>query len=124
MLVDPDVPLLSPPTHTPLSFRGAASGPLLFSAVQPCVAGFYCPVGSTSSRAFYCGGSASVPNAAAFFCPEGSGAPSLVGEGNYSVGSPLAEPHRRSGQVECPAGRYCVAGVAVSYAGEGVRLFC
>jgi hypothetical protein len=68
-----------------------------------CDAGFYCPAGSTSSRAFACGGVAS-------FCPTGSASPSPVGAGNYSV--PLSSPlNQRSGQAACPPNRVCSGGV-------------
>jgi hypothetical protein len=52
-----------------------------------CTAGFYCPVGSYSSRAVACGGDADSPDAATFYCPQGAAGPSIVGVGNYSVGS-------------------------------------
>jgi hypothetical protein len=68
-----------------------------------CDAGFYCPAGSTSSRAFACGGVAS-------FCPTGSASPSPVGAGNYSI--PLSSPlNQRSGQAACPPNRVCSGGI-------------
>ena len=79
----------------------------------PCTGGFYCPLASSSSQAFACGGNDSARDAAAFYCPVGSGAPLAVGAGSYSTGSSLTSPHQRTGQEVCSPGTYCVLGVQV-----------
>lgn len=78
----------------------------------PCTAGFFCPEGSRSSQAFACGGNASNPLAATFYCPAGSWEPLPVGVGNYSYGSSVEAPHRRTAQSICPVGSFCIAGRA------------
>ena len=78
-----------------------------------CVAGFYCPAGSTLNTQLACGGTAATSDAAAYYCPAGSGSRASVGDGNYTVGSPGDSPHVRTGQAVCPRGAYCSGGVQV-----------
>ena len=78
-----------------------------------CAPGYYCPIGSTSNVQRPCGGNASDDDAAVYYCPPASGAPLVVGVGNYSTGSDAGSPNLRSGQAECPAGTYCVNGTQV-----------
>lgn len=85
----------------------------------PCTAGFYCPLGASSSQALACGVSDRNPSAASVFCPEGASAPMAVGPGNYSTGSTMGTPHRRTGQEVCPAGSFCLLGLLVSWATAG-----
>ena len=80
----------------------------------PCTPGFFCPLGSSSSQAYPCGGNASDPLAAAFYCPTGSGSPQAVSSGFYSTGSGTDAPHVASGQALCPAGAYCAQGLKVT----------
>ena len=79
----------------------------------PCAAGHYCPPGTSSNQKFACGGTADAVDAATVYCPEGVGAPLPVGEGNYSVGSDEAAPHKRTAQERCEPGTYCQLGVKV-----------
>jgi hypothetical protein len=79
----------------------------------PCTAGYFCPAGSTSSRARACGGDATRRDAATWYCLQGSESALRVGPGNYSTGSPDGSPHLRTGQSVCPSGYFCADGVKV-----------
>ncbi len=79
----------------------------------PCTAGYFCPPGSTSSRAHACGGGEEQQDAESYYCPQGSTTALRVGQGNYSTGSPDHAPHVRTGQSVCTPGHYCVGGVKV-----------
>lgn len=79
----------------------------------PCTAGFFCPLGSSSSQPFACGNSSAAPDAAAWYCPEGSSEPLPVLQGYFSEGSSVDTPHQRSSQTRCPIGSFCVLGVKV-----------
>ncbi|CAM9193439.1 unnamed protein product, partial [Discosporangium mesarthrocarpum] len=67
----------------------------------PCPAGRYCPEATASRDGQLCG-------SPELYCPEGSGAPSIVGEGNYTFGGPADQ---RVGEAICPRGSYCVKGL-------------
>jgi hypothetical protein len=71
----------------------------------PCPAGYLCPrVGTSDPFATPCGD-------ASVYCPAGSTAPQPVPLGLYST--PISsDPAHRSGVAGCPAGSYCVHGVA------------
>ncbi len=92
---------------------GCADRQWLPTCNGPCTAGYYCPAGSTSSRAEACGGGPTQAGAAAHYCPAGSAEARVVGIGNYSTGSPDDTPHLRTGQAVCPAGHFCDSGVLV-----------
>ena len=64
--------------------------------------GYYCPPGTVSPAV--CGNSS-------VYCPGGSASPTVATSGYYTVGS---TPSVMSSQNICPAGSYCVAGVAIS----------
>ena len=92
--------------------HGAAAFPLSYKCpagdASLCEPGYYCPMGSTSSRMVPCGGST-------LYCPRASSVPTPVSVGYYTV--PLG-PNRatnRSSQLECPRGSYCIG---------GIRTFC
>ena len=84
-------------THAPLP------SPSLHPTGAP---GFFCPLGSTTSQAFFCGG-------AQFYCPLGSGAPQPVVDGFYS-GPPGAVATMRSTVLPCPPLRSCSGGLILS----------
>ena len=69
-----------------------------------CDEGFYCPVASVSSQQVACGG-------ASFFCEAEAGAPTAVTSGWFSTPTTNVAT-QRSGQTACPAGSYCLGGVA------------
>ncbi|GMF50831.1 unnamed protein product [Phytophthora fragariaefolia] len=85
----------------------------------PCLAGYYCPRGSTSATQLTCGG-------VDVFCPTGSAFPTQVSPGHYTVGGVVlakgslttdaleAEREKdkvtRVAQRPCEPGHYCVGG--------------
>ena len=83
-----------------------------------CLAGFYCPSGSTSATEMQCGG-------AAYFCPAGSSrrgrvllgggvGPTHLNDGaHYSIGTTPGDLGllQRERQKRCPAGSFCIGGI-------------
>ena len=69
----------------------------------PCNAGHYCESGSDNVTQFKCGGNH-------VYCPVGSSAPTLALPGQRTIGD---SNETRNGTVHCPAGSYCVGGVAI-----------
>ena len=69
-----------------------------------CEEGFYCPVGSTSSQMYSCGGDA-------YYCPRGSSIRTPVSMGYYTIPVGIQRAMNRSSQLECPRGSYCVGGI-------------
>ena len=72
-----------------------------------CEEGYFCPIGSTSSRMYPCGGSS-------FYCPRGSSVRTTVSVGYYTVPVGIGRVENRSSQVECPRGSYCVSGIRIT----------
>jgi hypothetical protein len=64
---------------------------------------YFCPAGSSNNTVSACGN-------ATVYCPAGSGLPVSVSSGHYSVPVSGALTNR-TGQLPCPAGSYCTAGV-------------
>lgn len=70
-----------------------------------CQEGYYCPLGSISSRQNECGN-------ASVFCPTGSPYPTKVSTGYYTVGPfPYEHKRRRVAQKICEVGYFCVGGL-------------
>jgi hypothetical protein len=67
-----------------------------------CDAGYFCPAGSTTSKAQLCGG-------VGVYCPLGSGAPTAVSANFYSTPLGVAKTIR-TGQAACPTNRQCTGG--------------
>jgi hypothetical protein len=80
---------------------GAAFGHADSACSGACTVGSFCPAGSVSGTSVACG-------SPSLYCPSGSGAPQIVGYGNYSVGGPVQQRHS---QTVCEAGYYCMYGV-------------
>jgi hypothetical protein len=74
-----------------------------------CHAGFYCPIGSKTSTAFYCGGYGR------FYCPIGSKQPIIAPDGYYTVDTENSDYELsityRSNIIICPFGHYCINGI-------------
>jgi hypothetical protein len=66
-----------------------------------CEEGYYCPMGSISSRQVKCGDES-------VYCPLASKVPTAVSTGYYTVG---ASPSTRHAQKICEPGFYCVKGI-------------
>ncbi|GMH82064.1 hypothetical protein TL16_g09137 [Triparma laevis f. inornata] len=81
---------------------GSSTGNIKPNCDGPCKEGYYCPEGSTSETQIRCGGTN-------FYCPLNSSVPLAVPEGYYSK---LGGVDTRSDAEQCPAGSYCVNGVA------------
>lgn len=96
----------------PAGRAGQLSGETRPECSDECAAGYYCPPASTSSKQHQCGG----PHV---YCPPDASHPTLVDAGYYSIGSgadlginEADSIATRTGQTRCPAGSYCLGGVA------------
>jgi hypothetical protein len=90
-----------------------------------CVAGFYCPEGSTSVYQYPCGKYVElhtspisiiiVVYSASVYCPAGSAYPLLSSAGFFTSASPATSPSVSAGstgtETVCSAGYFCVGGV-------------
>ncbi|ETV76523.1 hypothetical protein, variant 1 [Aphanomyces astaci] len=82
---------------------GATEGLTTALCTGTCPVGYYCPEGSSDYSHFAC-------LDPSVFCPPGSSTPVLVSSGYFSLLG--VDGRLRIGQQICPAGSYCVRGVA------------
>ncbi|KAG9401129.1 hypothetical protein AC1031_009884 [Aphanomyces cochlioides] len=98
----------------PAGTFGASPGLTTSNCSGLCTAGFYCPLGSTSSTQQECG----PPK---YFCPSGTSVRQVVAPGYYTTASSLARmglddsldlsPYQAAAQFPCDRGYYCIRGI-------------
>ena len=81
-----------------------------------CTAGYFCPAGSKSSKAFQCGTGICASKPASCYCPSGTDAQLLVSPDHYTVGSTVTTRYK---QEPCPTGFTCADGYKTSSAVGG-----
>jgi hypothetical protein len=93
----------------PAGYYGDTTGLTSANCSGLCDAGYWCPLGSTSSKQAECG-------ASVVFCPEGSALPQSAPLGSYpSVGESTTKYTSIS---ICPAGSYCNGQISLCPAGQ------
>ncbi|KAH9111742.1 hypothetical protein AeMF1_013819 [Aphanomyces euteiches] len=99
----------------PAGTFGSSPGLTTSNCSGPCTAGFYCPLGSTSSTPQECG-------PPTYFCPSGAPVRQVVAPGYYTTASSLARLglddsldlsayQAAAAQLPCDRGYYCLRGI-------------
>lgn len=87
----------------------------------PAAPGYYTPIGSLTANERSC---ASATDANAVFCPAGSAAPRIVSRNHFTTGGDETAGRTRSGELECPPGTFCSAGVRLPCAAGRYGVEC